>query len=89
MDHATINRQKKSLAMVAVIDANALRQNVSPFDQAGRILLASLGWSDAVWHQIALDAGYPSKVPPRDTTREMIRVIYRGRAAAPVQRKAS
>lgn len=89
MDHATINRQKKTLAMIAVIDANALRQNVSPFDQAGRILLASLSWPDKVWHQIAIDAGYASKVPPRDTTREMVRAIYRGRAAAPVQRKAS
>lgn len=89
MDHATINRQKKTLAMIAVIDANALRQNVSPFDQAGRILLASLGWPDKVWHQIALDAGYTSKVPPRDTTREMIRCVYRGRAAAPIQKRAS
>ena len=88
--HATINRQRKALAMVAVIDANASRQGVQPHDQAGRILLASKSWSDAIWHQIARDAGYKSKVPPRETTREMVAAIYRGRATAPVEnRRAS
>lgn len=92
MDHATINRQKKSLDMVAAIDRAALRQNppVDPFDQAGKILLAMKSWSDDVWHTVAKNAGYTSKKTPGPTTREMVRAVYTGRATAPVQhRRAS
>lgn len=88
-DYAAINRQKKALAMARVIDANARRQGVDPHDQAGRILLASKGWSDEVWHQIAKDAGYTSAIPPRETTREMVRAIYSGRATAPLAHRVA
>ncbi len=88
-DIATINRQRKALAMAAVIDRNALRQDppVDPYDQAGRIWLASRGWSDAVWLQIAKSAGFKSDKTPGPRTRAFVREIYEGRAKEPVQRR--
>lgn len=86
-DFAQAGRFKKALAMVAVIDEAALKQRpkVSPFDQAGRILLASLEWTDAVWETIGVKAGYKPK-PISETTRDLVRDVYRGRATAPVSR---
>lgn len=83
---ATRNRLQKVIAMVAEIDRNFVKQNprVDPFDQAGRIWQASRAWSDKVWLQIAQNAGYKSKKPPGDKTRELVREIYESRAKAPV-----
>lgn len=89
---AVKNRRQKVLAMVAVIDANFLRQNpkLDPYDQAGRIALASRTWSDKVWHQIAIDAGFQSKKVPGDETRKLVREVYEGRSKAPLaSREAS
>ncbi len=85
-DIADANRQRKVIAMVAVIDARFHRQNpnLDAFDQAGRIALAATAWSDAVWLKIAQDAGYKSKKTPGPTTRDLIREVYQGRAAAPL-----
>lgn len=82
-------RRAKALAMAVVIDGNALRQNLSPFDQAGRILLASFEWSDGVWEAIGERALKPNgeyyeRKAISDETREMVRDIYRGRARAPL-----
>ena len=55
---AIANRRIKVLAMVAAIDRNFIRQTprVDPFDQAGKILLASQNWDDGVWLLIAKKA---------------------------------
>lgn len=87
-DFAATGRMRKAIAMVAVIDASALRQRLSPYDQAGRILLASQGWPDAVWEQIGVDAGYKPKAIS-DATRAMVRDVYSSRAKAPLQQVAS
>lgn len=92
---AVQGRQLKALAMAAVIDANAIRQGLSPFDQAGRVLLASQGWSDSVWEDIGENAVKPDgthyerkAISPE--TRDLVKAIYRGRATAPVEsRRAS
>jgi len=80
------NRRKKVLAMVEVIDRAALRQDppLNPFDQAGRIWQAARDWSDAVWLQIAKQAGFKSDRTPGPETRAMLREVYEGRAKAPV-----
>lgn len=86
-DFAAVSRQRKVLAMVAVIDADAVeKKRISPFDQAGRIWLASRDWSDATWLQIAKSAGYKSEKTPGQGTRAMVREVYEGRAKAPVSR---
>lgn len=86
--YETAGRAKKALAMACVIDESALGQKppVCPFDQAGRILLASLHWPDAVWASIGIRAGYKPKAISEET-REAVRSIYRGRATAPVKRR--
>jgi hypothetical protein len=89
VDYATINRQRKAIDMVAALDRNAVKQGISPFDQAGRILAASLGWTDDEWHRIAKNAGYTSKKTPGPETRSLVRDVYRSRAQAPVQKVAS
>ncbi len=82
-------RQQKALAMVAVIDRDANeKQKIDPFDQAGRILLASMGWSDRVWERIGVRAGYKKKAISK-LTREEVRGVYRGRATAPVARRVA
>lgn len=86
---ATVNRQRKAIAMVAALDRNAIAQDISPFDQAGKILLASLDWSDEVWHRIAKNAGFASKKTPGPETRDLVRDVYRSRAKAPIQKVAS
>ena len=88
---ATQNRLQKAIAMVATIDRNFVKQHptVDPFDQAGRIWLASASWSDAVWLQIAQSAGYKSKKTPGETTRKLVREVYEGRDKAPVQRQVA
>jgi hypothetical protein len=85
-DIADANRQRKVIAMVAVIDARFHRQNptLDAFDQAGRIWLKAAEWSDAVWLKIAQDAGYKSKKTPGPTTRALVREIYESRAKAPL-----
>lgn len=66
---AVAGRRKKALAMVAVIDANFVRQfpGLDVFDQAARIRLASLGWTDAQWEQIAVTAGFQPKAISDET----------------------
>jgi len=88
---AIAGRQQKALAMAVVIDANAVNQGLSPFDQAGRILLASADWSDAIWEGIGERARKPNgeryeRKPVSEETRAMVRDIYRGRAQAPVSK---
>jgi hypothetical protein len=93
---AVAGRQLKALAMVAVIDANALAQHppINPYDQAGRILLASDGWSDAVWEGIGVRAVKPNGQryelkPISQDTRDLVRSVYRGRATAPVEHRVA
>lgn len=90
-DFATRNRWLKATAMVRAIDDQFRKQlpNLCAIDQSGRILLASHGWTDDHWLQIAQNAGYKSKVTPGPTTRGYVRDALRGRAMAPVQRRAS
>jgi hypothetical protein len=82
-------RRKKVIAMVAALDRNFVKQNprVDPHDQAGRILLASHKWSDAVWLLIAKNAGYKREKTPGKETRRLVREVYEGRATAPLQRR--
>lgn len=91
---AVQGRQLKALAMCAVIDANAIRQGIQPFDQAGRILLASDGWNDKTWEDIGENATKPNgehyerkAISPE--TRALVRDIYRGRATAPVDHRVA
>lgn len=88
---AVANRRIKVLAMVAEIDRVFVKQNphVDPYDQAGRIALATRAWSDAVWLQVAQNAGYKSRRPPGETTRTLVREVYEGRAQAPLAARAS
>lgn len=88
---AVANRRKKAVAMVEVIDRNALAQepSINPFDQAGRILLASREWSDEVWLAIAKRAGFKRDRTPGPDTRELVREVYRGRAQAPVDKQVA
>lgn len=83
---AIANRRLKVLAMVEVIDRSFVKQNphVDPYDQAARIALASKSWSDAVWLQIAKNAGYKSDKTPGKKSRDLVREIYEGRATAPL-----
>lgn len=95
--YARAGRMAKAIAMAAVIDANFTRQHprLDPFDQAGRIRLASFAWSDAVWEQIGADALKPNgehydRKEISDETRAMVREIYEGRSKAPLApRRAS
>lgn len=88
---AAAGRARKVLAMVSVIDDHALRKKppINPFDQAGRILAASIDWPDQTWELIGVKAGYkPKAISPK--TREEVRRVYRGRATAPLtNRRAS
>ena len=88
-DFATRNRRLKALDMVAAIDDQFRKQlpNLCAIDQSGRILLASHGWTDAHWLQIAKAAGYKSDKTPGPETRRMVREILSGRATAPLQRR--
>jgi len=83
--HARAGRMRKAIAMVGFIDQKALAKDLSPYDQAGRILLATHEWDDETWKTIGVGAGYEPK-PVSEATREMVRDVYRGRARAPVQR---
>ena len=51
---AELGRRQKALARAVVIDANFIRQfpKLDPFDQAGRIRLASFTWTDTQWEDI-------------------------------------
>lgn len=84
--HERAARAKKVLAMVQVLDQQMLRQKRNPYDQAGLVVLASLGWVEGVWLVLAHKAGVN---PPSDTTKEALRDVYRGRAKAPLQERAS
>jgi hypothetical protein len=83
---ADANRQRKVIAMVAVIDARFHRQNpnLDAFDQAGRIWLATASWPDDVWLKVAQRAGFKSKKTPGPTTRALVREIYEARSKAPL-----
>jgi hypothetical protein len=81
--HERAARAKKVLAMVQVLDDQMIRQKRNPHDQAGLVVLASLGWVEAVWLMIANKAGVN---PPSDETKEGLRDVYRGRATAKLQR---
>lgn len=82
---AVANRRLKALAMVEAIDRSALKQKppLNPYDDAGKILIASFGWSDDVWLKIAQNAGYKSKKTPGPKSRKLVREIYEGRANEP------
>jgi hypothetical protein len=82
---AVAGRMAKAIAMVAFIDSKALEQDISPHDQALRILLKSREWDDATWETIGVGAGYKPKAIS-EATRELIRSVYRARAQAPLQR---
>lgn len=85
---AAAGRMRKAIEMVGFIDANAIRQGLSPYDQAGRILLATREWDDATWEAIGVGAGYKPKAISV-ATRDMVRDVYRSRAQAPLQQVAS
>jgi hypothetical protein len=83
----SMGRQRKVIAMVEVIDRNALNNGINPYDQAGRILLAARDWEEKTWRSIALRANPKSKKPPSDKTRAMVISVYRDRATAPLSRQ--
>lgn len=85
---ANVGRMRKAIAMVAFIDRKALAKDLSPYDQAGRILLVTHEWDDATWETIGVGAGYKPKAISA-ATREMVRDVYRSRARAPLQKAAS
>lgn len=87
---AVLGRQRKALAMAAVIDRNALEQQppINPYDQAARILMASWGWSDEVWERIGERAGFERKAISEEQ-RQLVREIYAGRAKAPVTQQVA
>lgn len=88
----TMGRQRFVLKMVEVIDRNALAQDppINPYDQAGRIVLAALGWDDLVWKTIARRANPKRSKSPSAKSRQMLIDVYRGRATAPIaHREAS
>lgn len=85
-------RARKVLALVAAIDRGAINQGLSPYEHAGRIQLASLGWSDDHWAliaRLASDSTGRTVNPPSAETRRAVRDVYIERAKAPVQRRAS
>lgn len=71
---ATENRRRKALAMVAVIDAQFRKQFPRLDDR---------------WYRIASLAGFPRKKVIGEETRKLVREVYEGRAAAPVERRAA
>lgn len=84
---ADAGRARFVLAMAGVIDRNALAQHppINPFDQAGRIALAALGWDELTWKSIARRANPKRAKPPSAESRRMLIEVYRGRARAPLQ----
>lgn len=89
---ADAGRARFVLKMVEVIDRNALAQQppINPFDQAGRIALAALGWDERTWKSIGRRANPKRSKPPSAESRRMLIEVYRGRARAPLeQREAS
>lgn len=89
---ADAGRARFVLKMVEVIDRNALAQEppINPFDQAGRIALAALGWNDLTWKTIARRANPKRSKAPSAESRRMLIEVYRGRSRAPLaQQEAS
>ena len=84
--HEQRARAKKVTAMVAAIDKSAINQQIDPHGNAGQVLIAALGWDEVAWLQIARLANVNT---PSETTRELVVAVYRGRANAPIQRRAS
>jgi hypothetical protein len=85
---AAAGRMRKAIAMVGFIDRKAIDKGLSPYDQAGRILLVTREWDDATWETIGVGAGFKAKAISQ-ATREMVRDVYRSRAKAPLQQVAS
>jgi hypothetical protein len=77
-------RALKVVKMVSAIDRSAINQGFQPWDQAGRIFAASLGWGDDAWAQIARLADVNE---PSETTRKLVQAVYKSRAANPGERK--
>ncbi len=86
MNHEDRARAKKVTAMVAAIDKSAINQRIDPIGNAGQVLLATLGWGEVAWQQIARLANVNA---PSATTRELVVAVYRGRAGRPALEKAS
>jgi hypothetical protein len=84
--HEKHGRFVKVLKLVAAIDRSAINQGIDPHGNAGQVLLAALGWGDAAWLQIARLANVNA---PSPTTRALVIDVFRGRANAPIQRRAS
>lgn len=82
--HEQLARERKAAKLVAAIDRSAKNQGLDPYDQAGRILLASMGWTEAHWAGVAklADCNVPSPF-----TQRMVRDVYRNRVEG--QRAAS
>ncbi len=79
-------QRKKALALVGAIDSTALSKDVSPFDQAGRIVLLLNEWKDSTWAALAKMANVNL---PSLETRALVKAVYVGRANAPSQLVAS
>jgi hypothetical protein len=80
-------QRKKCLALVGAIDSVALSKDISPFDQAGRILMLLGEWKEPTW--IALAKMAEVNLPSQET-RAMVREVYRGRMKSPLaQMRAS
>jgi hypothetical protein len=88
---ADAGRARFVLKMVEVIDRNALAQEppINPFDQAGRIALAALGWDERTWKSIARRANPKRSKPPSPESRRMLIEVYRGRSRAPLTQKVA
>jgi hypothetical protein len=79
-------QRRKCLALVGAIDSTALSKDISPFDQAGRIVLLLNEWKDSTWAALSkmADVNLPSQ-----ETRAMVKEVYVGRASARVERRAA
>ena len=76
-------QRKRAMAIVGAIDAELLRQGVDIIDQAGKVVLLLLGWTDADWWNAAQCAGL--KTPPSKETQGLVSHFYGLRAKAPLQ----
>ncbi len=79
-------RARKVTAMISAIDKSAINQGIDPHGSAGQVLLAAIGWGEVAWLQIARLANVNA---PSVTTRELVVAVYRERANAPLQKRAS
>ncbi len=72
-------QRKRAMALVAVIDA-ALPEGTDIIDQAGKVVMILIGWTEKDWANAARVAKL--ETIPSEDTRELVRGFYRQRANA-------